>query len=184
MNRKKLLVVAQDPATEHAWLDYLFDDRYGVDVVTDPDTAMRLSERNDYDIALVDDSIEERSGIDLFHDLDSQQIQLGGILCCDNPTIDDVDSAIRAGMRHVLAKPVKADEVAPLIEGVISESSRTFDERFPNAVCGFETEEGVVKGCEMVCEMCARTTYWYHKKLRLCFCSADCLSRYLSLHEM
>jgi DNA-binding NtrC family response regulator len=182
--RKKLLVVAENPTTEREWLHGLSHDEYGVDVVADPRVAVQLSERNDYDVALLDESIETRSGIDVFHDLDRRQTQLGGILCSHNPTINKVDSAINAGMKHVVAKPVKLAELRPLLEGVLSESSRTFDERFPKATGGFETEEGFVKGSEMWCETCARGTSWRHKKLALPFCSADCYSRYHSLREI
>jgi two-component system response regulator PhoP len=179
----KLLCVTQNPQNKQVLFESLEHGGYDVDVATDWQQAVYLSRQTDYDVALLDEQVNRDRGIDIFRVIDRQQNHLSGILCCMEPTIAHIDSAITAGVKHVLAKPVTTDELVSFVDGIVRESSRSFDDRFPNVPAGFATEEGVVKGSPALCESCSRMTSWYHKRLRLSFCSADCLSRYLSLHE-
>lgn len=179
----KLLLVTEEPSTEHTLVDLLDRCGYEVDMASDRRAALELSERNAYHVAVLDETIQEDNGVEVFQEIERRQEAVGGILCCEDPRVDNVDTAIRAGMEHVVAKPIDAEEIVSLIERVTRESSRPFDQRFPNAPPGFETEEGVVKRrTEFWCETCGRSTYWSHKKIGLHFCCVDCLSRYLHLH--
>lgn len=180
----KLLLVTERASTEDFLLDVLDRRGYEVDVATDRREALDLSEQNSYDLALLDESIQEDDGVEVYREIEQRQDGLGGILCCEDPRLDDVDTAIRAGMEHVVAKPIDAGEIVSLIEGAARESSRPYDQRFPNALPGFETEEGVVKRRkESLCETCGRFTHWSHSTLQLYFCCEDCLARYQHLSE-
>lgn len=178
----KLLFVTEKPSTEHALVDSLDRRGYEVDIATNRSAALELCTRNDYDAALVDETVQDCDGIEVFQEIEFLQQGVDGILCCDAPKVDDADEAIQAGMRHVVAKPVDSGEIVPLVEGMTNESSRPFDRRFPSAPPGFKTEEGMAKRRRAFwCETCGRPTYWFHKQLLLYFCCEDCLARYQHL---
>jgi two-component system response regulator GlrR len=178
----KLLCVTQNPQRKQGLFHCLESGGYDIDVATDRQQAVSLSERKTYDVALVDQLVDDDDGVEIFRDIDRRQHHVGGVLCCEQPTIAQIDSAIAAGVKHVVVSPEQMGNLTTLIDGDIRESSRSFDERFPNAVYGFATEEGVVKGESACCESCSRITNWHHKRLGRSFCCADCLARYLSLH--
>jgi DNA-binding NtrC family response regulator len=178
----KLLFVTEKPSTEHALVDSMDRRGYEMDVATDRGEALELCTWNEYDAALVDETVQDRNGIEVFREIEALQQGMDGILCCYAPWADDADEAIQAGMRHVVAKPVDSGEIVPLIEGIVNESSRPFERRFPKAPPGFETEEGMTRGRNASwCEICSRSTHWLHKELLLYFCCEDCLARYRHL---
>jgi DNA-binding response OmpR family regulator len=184
MMDQKLLLVTEMPSAGEPLVDSLDHRGYEVDVATDRREALELSERNAYDVAVLDETIHESEGIEVFQEIERRQERVGGILCCDEPRIDDVYPAMQAGMDHVVAKPVDAEEIVSLIESATRESSRPFDQRFPDVPPGVETEEGVTKRRKAFwCETCGRTTHWSHKMLQLYFCCEDCLTRYLHHHS-
>lgn len=177
----RVLCVTQDPQGKQRLFEQLVDDGYQVDVATDRRKAVTLSEREIYDVAVVDQRVAVDDGIAILHDIECRQDHVGGVLCCEDPRIADV--AIAAGVKHVVANPYRVDDLVPLLAGDVRESARRFDERFRQAADGFATEEGIVKGELGYCESCNRVTSWHHERLARSFCSADCLARYLSMRE-
>lgn len=176
---QKLLCVTQNPRGKQPLFRSLESHGYDVDVATDRRGALHLSEQEPYDVALLDEHVEQENGIEIFRAIDRRQKEVDGILCCQNPTVDRVHSAIAAGMDHVMAKPVDSEEVVSLIAGLASESSRRFDLRFPNAPRGFQTEDGMMKGHrQLECELCGHQTHWFHKRMQAYFCCKDCLMRF------
>ena len=60
-----------------------------------------------------------------------------------------------------------------------NKSAQPYDERFPDANAGFETEDGMAKVFgKYDCEVCGRKTEWVHSKLTVYLCSHDCLTLY------
>ncbi len=116
-----------------------------VDVATDRQCAVDLSERNVYDVALLDDQVQRDNGIDIYRDIGRRQGRVDSILCCHDMTSECVDAAIAAGVSHVVGKELRAIDLAPLVRGAVTESSRSFDDRFPDAAPGWVTEEEMVK---------------------------------------
>lgn len=62
----------------------------------------------------------------------------------------------------------------------INKSAQPYDERFPDADVGFESDENMTKVFgEFDCVLCGRKTAWVHSKLAAYLCSHDCLTIYL-----
>jgi hypothetical protein len=60
---------------------------------------------------------------------------------------------------------------------VTGKAFRSFDEQFPAAEPGFETDEGMTKAlADAACDVCGRRTPWFHFKLAVYLCSQDCLT--------
>ena len=114
----KLLVVSCDPRTR-ANVERAFSGRgYIVDAAPDAARASELNESEDYDVAVVDEECGPEDGTVLFQTLNDNNGRLDGILCAEEPTIDTVERALEAGMRHVTVKPVDPAEVVSLVEGL------------------------------------------------------------------
>lgn len=183
MNRR-ILIVFDKPHRQESFLDELRRAGCVVDVASDWAMALRLGDAGTYDAALIDDRVDGEHGADLYREIDRHSGRIKGILCSPNPTLRVADAAARAGMAHVVATPLDADEVLSLLDGDIEESSRPYDRRFPSAPIGFETEGDMVKGAKLFwCDTCDRPTHWSHRSLRRYFCCQDCLVRYHSLHD-
>jgi DNA-binding response OmpR family regulator len=176
---RKLLCVTENPRGKRQLVESLSTSGYDVDFATGRRDALSLTEQNSYDVALLDECVDRENGIEIFRDIHQRQEQLGGILCCQDPTVDRVDAAIAAGIHHVVARPVNPREVLALITGVAGESSRPFDQRFPSVSTGYMTETGLRK-CErqLECEVCGRPTHWCHRTEQAFFCCEDCFRSY------
>ena len=67
----------------------------------------------------------------------------------------------------------------PQRTNVAGRTAQPYDERFPDAATGFETDEGMARAFrEFECEVCCRKTAWVHSQLAVYLCSRDCLTLY------
>jgi DNA-binding NtrC family response regulator len=182
----RLLCVTDEPNARQTLFASLQDCGYEVDVATNYRNALALVERSPYDAALLDEEIKQESGIEIFQAIDrSQGAGLDGILCCQNPTVERVHSAISAGMNHVIAKPVSVREVIGLIKEDLHAFPEHAEEGHSSEPGGFDDESKMLKSdTEGECETCGRTTHWLHRTKRAYFCCENCLTRFQTLNDM
>jgi DNA-binding response OmpR family regulator len=180
MPRRILCVMECPEAEEDEAMRELGRHGYELDFALDREAAIRMNQNADYDAILVDQQVGEEQGVDLVQELErGKRAPCSVLLCCHKPTIDDVHAALAAGMDHVVARPLQPTEVESLVNRDVPESARTYEQRFPEASCGFQTEAGMTNGEQRSpCEVCSRPTSWYQKERLLYFCSRDCLTRY------
>jgi DNA-binding NtrC family response regulator len=113
MNR--VLLVGEDSRVSHSVAGTLCGLGYGVDVAYDSRTALFLAGRRDYTHVLIDHEIDESNGIGLFQKLVKLQC-CTGVLLTAATNLNTVVSAIDAGIRRVLAKPVDYRQLLPLLK--------------------------------------------------------------------
>lgn len=120
---KRVLIVGQDPQMCRSVSGTLAGLGFGVDVAYDSRTGVFLANRRDYSHFVVDDDIDSAGGVSVFEQLVSVQAGVVGILLTAAGNLNTVVSAIEAGIRRVLAKPVDYRLLIPVISSPATTSS-------------------------------------------------------------
>jgi CheY-like chemotaxis protein len=118
MAATSILVVDDDRDTCASLSDILSDFGYTEDTAHDGFTALELSERNPYCLALLDYKMPGMDGVELYGHLKQVQTETVGVLVTGFAADDTIQAAVRAGIRHVLPKPVDFGQLIPLVEDV------------------------------------------------------------------
>ena len=121
MNR--VLLVGEDSRVCHSVFGTLCGLGFGVDLAYDSRTALFLAGRRDYTHILIDHQIDESNGIGLFRKLVRLQ-DCTGVLLTAAGNLNTVVSAVDAGIRRVLAKPVDYRQLLPLLKTSMPRADR------------------------------------------------------------
>jgi DNA-binding response OmpR family regulator len=112
---KRILLVGQDPHVCHSVAGTLSGLGFGIDVAYDRRTGLFLGDRRSYTHLVVDDEIDDAGGVSVFDQFGAVQKGVTGILLTAAGNLNTVISAIEAGVRRVLAKPVDHHQLISLI---------------------------------------------------------------------
>ncbi|MBI5683318.1 MAG: sigma-54-dependent Fis family transcriptional regulator [Deltaproteobacteria bacterium] len=129
MNKKaKLLVVDDDESI--LWVIERFLKEKGMDLTTARDgrKAFELIDKNDFDTAIIDISMPEKSGLDILSELDRDK-NLPVIIMTAQGTMKNAVEAMKGGAFDYITKPFDLDELAVIVERAI-ENKRLKDEVF------------------------------------------------------
>ena len=96
---------------------------YEVDIAHDATSALRLLADHDYVLAVIDYKLPDMNGIELFRQAKVVRPDLKAIFVTGFPTIDVVFPAIDAGVLRVLAKPVEFEELIPVIDEYVFDTT-------------------------------------------------------------
>ncbi len=117
MDDKLRILIADDEAIVHTTLGgYLKDMGHIVENVHDGDNALKMIEKNDYDIALVDFKMPGMDGLQLLEQAQKFKPELSVVLVTAHGTMKTVIQALRFGAADFLIKPVKLMELDIVIE--------------------------------------------------------------------
>ena len=111
-----ILVVDENPNAGPVMAKLLSAWGYESDVVQEGSHALDLLEHNHYGLAIVDYSLPDMNGVELFHHMHERDPELTTILLTDHTTIDVVYPAIEAGVLRVLSKPADFVELLPILQ--------------------------------------------------------------------
>lgn len=112
----KLIVVDDDKDTCANLFDILTDFGYEVDVAHDGKQALELFQQRCYRVALLDFKLPSMTGVELFRHMRGIRGSIDGLLVTGYASPETTESALAAGLRCVLSKPVGMPELMPLIE--------------------------------------------------------------------
>lgn len=115
LNDHRLLVVSKDRRTRSSVAGILAEAGGDVDTADSSARALCYIEENEYDFAILDESLGRESGQELFERIKRRQSDLKGILCSEFPTVATVEAAIDSGMEHVVKRPVNQAELRSLV---------------------------------------------------------------------
>jgi two-component system, NtrC family, response regulator HydG len=119
MAAARILVVDDDADTCASLADLLTDLGYEVDVAGSGPAALRLVPQEAYGLALLDYRMPGMNGVELFRRISQLQPATVGALLTAYAEEDTVRTASAAGVRRVLWKPLRLDELISLIEEVM-----------------------------------------------------------------
>jgi CheY-like chemotaxis protein len=113
-----ILVVDDDHDTCASLSDIISDLGYRVDVANDGPTALDLSRRQPYGLALLDYKMPGMTGVELYGRLKQVRADTVGVLVTAFAAEATLRAAAEAGIRRVLPEPVDFGRLIPLIEEV------------------------------------------------------------------
>jgi len=130
---KSILVVDDEKGVRFS-LQTLFEPDYRVFLAADGETALKIAEEQDPDIAIVDLMMPRMSGLELLPRLKAIDPQLTVIVLSAIHDIPNVVQAIRLGATHYLTKPFDVHEVKLVVEMALRDRGKTVE------IAALETE--------------------------------------------
>ncbi len=115
-NTLSLLIVDDDEAFRNVVKDRFSRRGYHAVLAANGNEAISLSQKNNFDIALVDIKMPEMDGIELLKQLKSERPNIEVIILTGHATIDTAIDAIKLGAYHYLAKPCKLAELEVVVQ--------------------------------------------------------------------
>jgi CheY-like chemotaxis protein len=113
-----ILLVDDDRDSCASLSDIITDLGYRVGVAYDGPAALALSRQHQYGLALLDYKMPGMDGVELYGHLKQVRAETVGVLVTALVADATAAAAARAGIRHVLPKPVDFGHLLPLIEEV------------------------------------------------------------------
>jgi DNA-binding response OmpR family regulator len=124
MSTPRILIVDDDTSLCLVVEKLLADEGYQVHTATDTAVAMELIAHNHYDLLVLDYLMPGMNGVEIFRHARELQPEVAGVFLTAHTTIDTVFPAIDAGVERVLAKPVDARELLPVVRQLVGEASQ------------------------------------------------------------
>lgn len=103
--------------------DILSDLGYPVDLAFNGYSALKALGTGVHKLALIDYRIPCMNGVELFRKMKQTRPDLNSILVTAFVSCEATESALQAGMRAILPKPVDFSALLPLIETVVGKSN-------------------------------------------------------------
>lgn len=111
-----ILIVDDEPDAGSMLAKLLSAWGYQADSTTNGAEALKLAEKQQYGLAIIDYRMPVMNGVELFERLRELRPELSAIFLTGYTTIDVVYPAIEAGVIRVLSKPPDFQEMLPIIE--------------------------------------------------------------------
>ena len=105
-NQAKVLIVDDEPDITHLFENFLSDLGYDISTATEPEEAIELFEKEDFDVAVLDINMPRISGLKLLEQFKQTNPQLIVIMVSAIQDTDIVVKCIQHGAYDYLAKPI------------------------------------------------------------------------------
>jgi CheY-like chemotaxis protein len=116
-----ILVVDDDVDTTRNLSDILGDLGYRVTTAHDGPTALKLLERQPFDVALLDLKMPGMDGLTLYREIKERRADTVAIIVTAYAGGGTADEALAAGAWHVLAKPIDFPKLLGLVNEAVSQ---------------------------------------------------------------
>ncbi len=125
----KILVVDDDENVRALLQEALKQDDYQVVTVDSGETALRLIEAQDFDLALIDLRLGGMSGLDVLSELRKRRPDTVVIMLTGHASIESAVEALRKGAHDYLLKPFRQKELRESIRTGLQKRYRTIQRR-------------------------------------------------------
>jgi two-component system response regulator MprA len=115
----RLLVVDDDRACRDTVRKLLEGRGYEIDTASCGTEALELIAARPYALAVLDYQMPGMNGVELYQKMQEVRGDMAAIFLTAFTTLDTVYPAIAAGVERVLAKPVRSDELLPLVDSMV-----------------------------------------------------------------
>jgi two-component system response regulator HydG len=114
-----ILLVDDDQDVCASLADVLTDFGYGVRTALSGDAALRLLRDQAFQVALLDYSMPDMNGLELYQKIQQVRPGLVGVFVTAYADTELMDAVRAAGVEHIFAKPVDFARLFALLEGQI-----------------------------------------------------------------
>ena len=119
MSDVRLLVVDDDRTCRDTVRRLLEGRGYEIDTASCGTEALEMVVSRPYALAVLDYQMPGMNGVELYQKIQEVRCDMAAIFLTAFTTLDTVYPAITAGVERVLAKPVRSDELLPLVESMV-----------------------------------------------------------------
>ncbi len=117
--RSKLLIVDDEEIVRQSLKAWFLEDGYEIDIAEDAEAALRLYEKNKYDLILLDIKMPGMSGMDLLIKLKEFDPDAIIILITAYASVSSAVKALKNGAYDYITKPIDPDELSHLVKNAL-----------------------------------------------------------------
>jgi DNA-binding NtrC family response regulator len=121
MSEKTILVVDDEPIVRESIRDWLKDAGYKVLTAETGEEALKLLDKHDISILVIDVRLPGRTGISVLKDVKARKPKIKSIVITAYPSEELSDEAKKQGAVDYLVKPINPDDLEVLIRETLSQ---------------------------------------------------------------
>jgi DNA-binding NtrC family response regulator len=127
----RILIIDDDEAIRKSLTTVLKEKGYLVDTAESGQAAIKKSEAETYDVALIDIRLPDIDGVQLLTAMKETADKMVKIIITGYPSLQNAMEAVNKGADGYIVKPVKMDELLTMIEGHLKKQreSRRYTEQ-------------------------------------------------------
>lgn len=121
MSEKTILVVDDEPIVRESIRDWLKEAGYNVMTAETGEEAIKLLEKHNISILVIDVRLPGRTGISVLKDVKASKPQIKSIVITAYPSEELSEEAKKQGAVDYLVKPINPDDLEVLIKDTLSQ---------------------------------------------------------------
>jgi DNA-binding NtrC family response regulator len=121
--KNKLLIVDDEEIVRQSLKAWFLEDGYEIDIAEDAEAALRLYEKNKYDLILLDIKMPGMSGMDLLIKLKEIDPDAIIILITAYASVSSAVKALKNGAYDYITKPIDPDELSHLVKNALNQKN-------------------------------------------------------------
>jgi heterodisulfide reductase subunit A len=121
MSEKTILVVDDEPIVRESIRDWLKEAGYNVMTAETGEEAIKLLEKHDISILVIDVRLPGRTGISVLKDVKARKPQIKSIVITAYPSEELSEEAKKQGAVDYLVKPINPDDLEVLIRETLAQ---------------------------------------------------------------
>lgn len=121
--KNKLLIVDDEEIVRQSLQAWFLEDGYDIDVAAYAESALKLYEKNKYDLILLDIKMPGMSGMDLLLKLKEIDPDAIIILITAYASVSSAVKALKSGAYDYITKPIDPDELSHLVKNALNQKN-------------------------------------------------------------
>jgi len=121
--KNKLLIVDDEEIVRQSLKAWFLEDGYKIDIAEDAEVALRLYEKNKYDLILLDIKMPGMSGMELLVKLKEFDPEAIIILITAFASVSSAVKALKNGAYDYITKPIDPDELSHLVKNALNQKN-------------------------------------------------------------
>ncbi len=121
--KEKILIVDDEKIVRESLLHWFEEDDYDVEAAEDGETALKMFDKNKYDLLLVDMKMPGIGGLELLKKVKEIDIETIVILITAFASVPSAITALKDGAYDYVTKPVDPDELAHLVKKALEQKA-------------------------------------------------------------
>lgn len=121
--KNKLLIVDDEEIVRQSLQAWFLEDGYDIDLADSAESALKLYEKNKYDLILLDIKMPGMSGMDLLLKLKEIDPEAIIILITAYASVSSAVKALKSGAYDYITKPIDPDELSHLVKNALTQKN-------------------------------------------------------------
>jgi len=132
-DKKSVLIVDDEQIVRESLRDWMSSHGYTVATADDGEQALKMIKDRDFDVAVVDLRLPDKSGIDILKQAQKVRPSLKGVIITAYPSVTSSSEAIRSGAVDYLVKPFAPEKLEQLVQKLLGTAKAAAPKSTPRA---------------------------------------------------